>query len=194
MGTLATFTKRLRPVAPTILMAGLICRAAAGPIPRLQLETTSGKHIEVETAGAPATVVLFLSSVCPMSGDYAERIAELHSRYTPRRVRFVLINANEHESNQDVERHAKLSALPQSVLRDPQATIADLLGVTATPTTVVLDTTAQVRYWGAIDDSRNPQRVRNRYLAGALESLLLGKNPDVPRTKTMGCSIKNGSR
>jgi hypothetical protein len=48
-----------------------------------------------------------------------------------------------------------------------------------------------VRYIGAIDDSsRNPKKVKKRYVEQAVDALLAGKSPSTTTTKAIGCSIK----
>lgn len=162
-------------------------------IKRLRFETVAGKPVLVETQQAAVTVVAFLSAICPMAGDYSERIADLHRAYSGRGVRFLLVNANAHESNDLVTAHRKASGLPADVLRDPHGEAAAQLKVFATPSVVVLDRRGEVRYWGAIDDSRQPARVKNPYLARAIDATLAGLPVAVTRTKVMGCSIKASS-
>ena len=48
-----------------------------------------------------------------------------------------------------------------------------------------------VQYIGAIDDSsRNPEKVKQRYVVDAVDALLGGQLPKVTTTKAIGCSIK----
>jgi hypothetical protein len=48
-----------------------------------------------------------------------------------------------------------------------------------------------VQYIGAIDDSsRNPEKVKQRYVEDAVDLLLAGQLPKVTTTKAIGCSIK----
>ena len=47
-----------------------------------------------------------------------------------------------------------------------------------------------LRYHGAIDDSREPRSVRTQYLRDALGALLVSKNPPVPESEPVGCSVK----
>jgi len=48
-----------------------------------------------------------------------------------------------------------------------------------------------VRYIGAIDDnSRNPEQVKERYVANAVNALLKGETIAMEKTKAIGCSIK----
>jgi hypothetical protein len=48
-----------------------------------------------------------------------------------------------------------------------------------------------VKYIGAIDDnSKNPEEVKETYLADAIDALIEGQKPNPATTKAIGCSIK----
>lgn len=163
---------------------------AADSIERLTFETPTAVPVSVEMKDSALTAIVFLSALCPMSVDYSDRISDLHRRYAERGVRLVLVNANAHESDAQVDQHRQAAALPLAVWRDRGARVAARLQVFATPTAVLLDRQGVVRYWGAIDDSRSPARVRRRYLEDAINALLAGGQPPLARTKAMGCAIK----
>ena len=65
---------------------------------------------------------------------------------------------------------------------------------TRTPHVYILEKVSEgniVRYIGAIDDSsRNPEKVRTKYVENAIDSLLEGVLPKTNSTKAIGCSIK----
>ena len=45
-----------------------------------------------------ATVMMFISTECPVSNDYNERIVALHNDYKDQGVQFIGINSNKNES------------------------------------------------------------------------------------------------
>ncbi|MBY0373791.1 MAG: redoxin domain-containing protein [Bryobacteraceae bacterium] len=173
-----------------LVLALAVPALATGSIERLTFEAAPATPVTVEMKDSALTAVLFLSALCPMSVDYSERITDLHRRYAERGVRLILVNANAHESDTMVEQQRQAAAIPLAVWRDRGARVAVRLQVFATPTAVLLDRQGAVRYWGAIDDSRSPTRVRRRYLEDALQALLTGESPALSRTKVMGCAIK----
>jgi hypothetical protein len=59
-----------------------------------------------------------------------------------------------------------------------------------TPEAVLLDPAGAVRYQGAIDDARNPARVRIDGLRQAIDAVLAGQPVPVDRLRAFGCSIK----
>jgi thiol-disulfide isomerase/thioredoxin len=63
-------------------------------------------------------------------------------------------------------------------------------GPVATPHVFVFDAARKLRYAGAIDDSERVQHVKRHYLRDALDAILTGRDPEVEKTKVVGCSVK----
>jgi hypothetical protein len=135
-----------------------------------------------------ATVVVFVSALCPMSMDYGDRLKKLNEDFSSQDVRMILVNSNQNEPDTQVEE--QISSLRIPVYRDPHGQLAELLAAYSTPTAVVLDQSGTVRYSGAIDDARNSARVTKQYLRMAIEAILEGKDVAPARTRAFGCSIK----
>jgi hypothetical protein len=149
--------------------------------------------LRVEPGDSRATAVIFVSTVCPMAADYGQRLVKLRDDYSRQGVRMLLIDSNDNESDAEVEEWRTALGLPFLVYRDPHTQVAEALQVYSTPTAVVLDQTGAIRYWGSIDDARNPSRVDKPYLRLALDALLAGKAVERPRTRVLGCSIKRAA-
>lgn len=156
------------------------------------LSEPGGKPLEVNTGDFQATVIVFVSALCPISTDYGTRLTSLNKKYSGGGVRMLLVNSNQNEPDSQVQAQRNISRLP-AVYRDRRGKLAETLEVTATPTAVVLDRSGSIRYWGAIDDSRNPARVRQEYLRLAIEEVLAGKQVTLTRTPVRGCSIKGSN-
>ena len=172
------------------LVAATSC-AAESTISTLALKKTDGSLAQFRPSDSPATVVVFISALCPMSVEYSERLSTLAIEYESKGVRFLLVNSNLNESDADVEKQRSAAGIPIPIYRDSGGQVAEMLGATATPTAVVLDRTAVIRYFGMIDNSRNPARVTKQPLRAALQSVLAGTPVEIPRTRVLGCTIKN---
>jgi hypothetical protein len=146
---------------------------------------------QVQLGTSRATVVVFVSALCPMSMDYGYRLKKLNEDFSGQDVRIILVNSNQNESDTQVEE--QISSLRIPVYRDPNGRLAELLAANSTPTAVVLDQSGTIRYSGAIDDARNPTRVTKQYLRIAIEAILAGKAVVPARTRVLGCSIKRSS-
>jgi hypothetical protein len=138
-----------------------------------------------------ATVLLFLSTRCPVSNRYAPRIATLNKAFAKRGVRFVGVYSESNVTAAEVSRHAREHSLTFETILDQPGTRARRYGATLTPEAVVLDAGGAMRYRGRIDNSSDSATVRSRDLANALESILRGSPVATPRTTAFGCAIQS---
>ena len=137
-----------------------------------------------------ATVVMFLATQCPVATDYVERIATLVKTYEKKKVQFIGINSNKHETVAEILEYNKKHGFEFPVLKDPENKIADYFGARRTPEVFLLDAEHVLRYAGAIDNSR--KEPTKNYLRDALDLVTSGK--DIPKaskkTRAIGCTIK----
>jgi peroxiredoxin len=141
-----------------------------------------------------AVVVMFISTRCPVSNAYNERMVQLHHDYTAKGVAFLGINASQRESVAEIKGHAAQHGFPFPVLKDVDNVIADAYGAQVTPQIYLIDPTGLVRYQGRIDDSRNPQSIKSQDLRAALDAVLTGNTVPTPSTKAFGCAINRAKR
>lgn len=139
--------------------------------------------------GKNGTVVVFLSTKCPVVKGYNERINQVFNEYKSRGIVFIGINSNSTESVEDIAAHAKQNyAFP--VLIDKGNVLADELQASVTPEVFLFDSNGKLVYKGAIDNDRSGQNVTENYLKEALDSLLMKKQIAKNSTKAFGCTIK----
>jgi peroxiredoxin len=150
----------------------------------------SGKEVAFAALKGPVTVVTFISTTCPISNAYDDRMNAVYQDYSARGVKFIFVNANSNEPPAVVEKHAKDVGFTFPVYKDPRNALADRFGATVTPESYVIDETGAIRYHGQIDDSRNEARIQTRGLRMALDAVLAGKPVQVQETKAFGCTIK----
>ena len=166
-------------------------RALGARLPNFTLRNVvTGKQDTLYSQAEPkATVVVFLSAVCPCSQGYDARMAALAQEYRQRGVRFVGINAGEGETVAAAAEHATRSDLSFPVLKDPKQVVMARLGARMTPEVYVADSLGIVRYHGRIDDNRDAAQVRRHDLQEALDGLLSGKRPERADVTPFGCAI-----
>jgi peroxiredoxin len=165
-------------------------------MPDFTLKTLAGDPVHLygyAREKKKAVVLVFTGTACPVGDLYMPRLAELAKVYEPKGVAFVAINANAHESADDVARHAKEHGITFPVLKDPKNLVADMALVERTPEVVLLDGRATIRYRGAIDDqyavgSRKANPTKH-FLTDALDAVLDGKKVEVASTEVLGCPI-----
>src|SRR5258708_3136950 len=92
-------------------------------------DATSGKPLDLKTAqGKKATVLMFISTHCPVSNAYNERMAALAADYGGKGVAFIGINANREETPEDIAAHAREHGFKFPVLKDTGNVEADVFG------------------------------------------------------------------
>ncbi len=169
----------------------LLCSAwAAGQaMSTLNLQDTGGNAVAISTTGK-ITAVIFVSTKCPVSNDYNDRMTALYKDYASKGVQFVFVNSNQNESGGEVAKHAIEVGFPFKVYKDSGNKVADRFKAEVTPHAYVLGKDSAVIYRGAIDDARNAARVTKQPLREALDAALAGKPAPAAETKAFGCSIK----
>ncbi len=173
----------MRAAALAVLAAATVCGN------EIRLADLAGQPLTVALTGVPH-VVAFISARCSLSNRYHARLETLYREFAPRGVRFLAVNPNRTEPDDEVREHARKSRFSFPVLRDPGGFFAERLGVHVTPVALVLDRAGQVRYRGRIDDAENPARVRRQWLREALAAVLAGDPVETPETQVYGCTIK----
>ncbi|MBM3811793.1 MAG: redoxin domain-containing protein [Acidimicrobiia bacterium] len=150
------------------------------------LHTLDGEPRSFTSLRGGITVVVFISAVCPMSNDYADRFSALHREYANSAVRLLFVNSNRTEPVEQIRRNAEGNQFPFPVLRDTNNALADHFQAQVTPTAVVLDNSGAIRYQGAFDAAANPARVKRQWVREAVEALRAGKPVAVTSTKPEG--------
>jgi thiol-disulfide isomerase/thioredoxin len=146
-----------------------------------------------ELSGEKGTVVVFLGTQCPLAKLYTPRIEELSTKYAKSGMRFVAVDPNVQDSLAEMGAHARKHQLTIPFIKDPDQSLADLLGATRTPEVCVLDTNAQLRYRGRIDDQFGIGYAKEKGTASelidAIEAILSGREVPTALTAAPGCLI-----
>ena len=131
-------------------------------------DAATGKDVDVKSAaGSKATVLMFVSTQCPVSNDYNERMAALAKDYSAKGVGFVGLNSNRQEAAAEVADHAKKHGFSFPVLKDTGNVQADYFGARVTPEIFVYDAEWKLRYHGRIDDDQKGSDITKKDLAAA---------------------------
>jgi len=177
--------QRMRAQAPAAKVA------IGNTIENVRLTDLSSNPLSLyDFKGHAAVAIIFVSTRCPVSNAYNERMAALAREYGARGVQFIGINANRNEPPQEASQHAREKGLNFLIVKDPGNRVADYLGASVTPEVYLLDAHWVLRYHGRIDDSQEPSGIRSQDARAALEAVLAGQPVSSPRTKAFGCTIK----
>jgi hypothetical protein len=179
----------------------LLCSLAlqAAPLPLLPVTGSApdihGNSLPVLGPNAKATVLIFLSSTCPIANVYAAEITRIHKAYGPKGIAFRLVYTEPKISDEACRIHSKEYAHSAPALRDPQHRLVKATGVGITPEVAVLSPAGLVRYRGRIDDRFPKLGVRRRAptrrdLREVLDAILADKPLPSIQTQAIGCFIE----
>jgi hypothetical protein len=146
------------------------------------------------TGALALTVLIFISTDCPISNRYAPEVRRLYDEFTPRGVRFRLVYPNPLDGEPAINRHLLEFGLPAIAERDRDHTIVKMAGATITPEAVVLDAHQRLVYRGRIDDrfvelGRERPSATTRDLRNAMTAFLAGRTVSPSETQAVGCFI-----
>jgi peroxiredoxin len=156
------------------------------------LADAGGKNHDFNSLkGKNATVIIFLSTMCPVvNKSYKDRILQISKDYAAKGVNFIGLNSNSTETAEQVKINADERGYIFPVLIDKDAVIADKLGATKTPEVFLFDKDGKLVYRGAIDNDRTGENITAHYLTDAINATLAGKTVAKAETEGFGCSIK----
>jgi len=148
------------------------------------------EHSLSDYKNAKSIVMIFVSTQCPVSNAYNQRMEALFEDYHEKNVAFLGINSNKSEDVNEIRKHAAENDLKFPILKDEKNIIADKFKASFTPEVFVLSGDFEILYHGRIDNSRRESDVKTMDLRNALDEILSGKKVSDPETKAFGCSIK----
>ncbi len=140
--------------------------------------------------GKKATVVMFISTRCPVSNAYNERMTTLAKKYAAQGVSFVGVDSDQNEPKAEVASFTKQQGFPFPVLVDPGNKVSNAYNAHVTPETYVIDSKGVLVYHGRIDNDMDTSNAKTHELADALDATLAGRPIVKSQTKAFGCSIK----
>jgi peroxiredoxin len=180
-------------VAPAAVASDASGGAIGAVVADFTLPDADGReHSLSSLKGKHGTVLIFVSTQCPVSNAYDERMEKLAQDLRARGVHVVGINSNVAETPADIKQHAAAKKLTFPVLKDRGNVIADRLDAQVTPEAYFLDASNKLVYRGRIDNSRNGDSITSQELRDAVEATLAGKPVAKAEARAFGCSIKRG--
>ena len=186
-------------------VAGAVCagiaRSTEGEVPAppaigatiedFTLPGADGKEQSLNSLkGKSGSVLIFVSTKCPVSNAYNDRMEKLAQDYKARGINVIGINANAAETGEAVKAHAAENKLSFPILKDPANKVADRLGATVTPEAYFLDASNKLIYRGRIDNAKDAAQVNSSELRDAIEASLNGKPVAKTTASAFGCTIK----
>lgn len=166
-------------------------------LPSFRLPNVDGREIgdDYLREGKMALVV-FTCNHCPYVKGSEAALIELVRQYQPAGLRTVAISANDslkypEDSFDRMKEKAVELNLPYPYLYDESQRVPRQFDAECTPECYLFDSSGVLVFHGAINDSpKNPEAVKNSFLAKALAQLSKGQKPEIAEAHPVGCSIK----
>jgi AhpC/TSA family len=176
-----------------VLLAAFLSAVSASTVRLPDLDGTLVDPLQ-PPATIKATVLLFVSTDCPISNRYAPDIRKLYDAYARDGVAFWLVYPNPAESTADIRDHQKSFSFPGTALRDSKHELAKTAGATITPEVAVYDAKGALTYRGRIDDRYSAVGIEKAQagrhdLQDAIAAALAGKPVKQKFTQAVGCYI-----
>lgn len=163
----------------------------------LAWRTLEGGRTKVadELRRKPFTVVLFLSTECPISQQYLPVVQGIVCDFSEKEVQWIGVFPNAAETAEGAKNHLEEYGWKGPARLDRGAKSADQWKVKVCPSACILDSTGALHYQGRIDDrfakrGRAAAAPQEDTLRNALAAVLAGKRPAAASTEAVGCPIQ----
>lgn len=161
-------------------------------------EPLTGKTLVLEDIrGEKATLVAFISNVCPSVKLIAEGLNQFARDYANQGVQVIGINSNAPEIKagetfEGIAEEARAQGYVFPYLRDESQQVAEAYDAACTPDFFLFDEQLQLFYHGRFDDARpgNGKEVTGADLRSATDALLQGRAAPQNQINSIGCNIK----
>ncbi len=185
-------------LAPTTMLLGF-GKINGKTVNDFRLVNTDGKFVSLKDyADAKGFIIVFTCNHCPFAKLYPARLNELDARYKPLGVPVIAISSTdtivyEDDAYPEMVKRALKGNYSFPYLFDGTQVVAKDFTAQKTPHAYVIwkvNGNWVVKYNGAIDDNgAEPEKVKSRYVANAVDALLQGKILETEETKSIGCQI-----
>ena len=143
-----------------------------------------------------ATVVIFITTDCPIANSYAPEINRLHLAYSSRNVRFTLVHVDADLSDEKAKKHATDYELKPAVVIDREHQLVQATKAKVTPEAFVYDVEGKLRYRGRINNlyaalGQRRSQVTVHELRDALEAVINDREVATKESDALGCFIES---
>ena len=139
--------------------------------------------------GKKAVVLVFTSAACDACTEYEERRSRIVKDFAGRDVQFLAVRSSAEDTAESMRAYAEKHGYAFPVLDDAGSRMARYFRVIVTPTFVVIDREAVMRFRGPLDDALVAERATKAYLKDALEAVLAGRPVPAKDVRAVGCHL-----
>ncbi|MSU58901.1 MAG: redoxin domain-containing protein [Pedosphaera sp.] len=145
---------------------------------------------------APALVIAFTTTSCPVTKKYAPTLARLEKEFGARGVKFLFVNPTASDSRDSIKAAIKDHGFAGRYVHDRDGKLTAALGAQTTAEIFVLDAARTLVFRGAVDDQYglgySLDAPHENYLRDALAAVLAHESPAIAATAAPGCALNVG--
>jgi peroxiredoxin len=168
---------------------------AAKKAPAFTLKSFDGKDVSISDYNGKIVVLEWFNDECPFVRYHYEKantMVDLANKHKNKNVVWLAVNSTNHTTPQQNKNFAASHELPYPILDDRSGNVGRAYGATNTPHMFVIDTSGNIVYSGAIDNSPMGEKKEGaiNYVDKALAELAADKSVSTASTKPYGCNVK----
>jgi cytochrome oxidase Cu insertion factor (SCO1/SenC/PrrC family) len=151
-------------------------------------------HELYKMTDAKAIVITMQGVGCPIVQKMTPDLKSVQAAYESKGVRFLMLNANNHDTPEMIAAEAANFDIKIPILKDVGQKVAEPLGVVRTAETFVIEPkTWKILYHGPLNDrltyGKERAQAANNYVNSVLDAMLAGKQVPVIHQMADGCII-----
>src|SRR5580692_10031075 len=189
-------------ICSLMLVAGAVCAGAenAAQPPKFDLRElkmldVQGERHDLVADESRGTVLVFLSSECPISRQYVPELNRLAKTASERKLAFYGIVSDAGVTRADARKFVVEFHVAFPVLFDGSRELGALFGPDHVPQAFLVDSRGSLQYRGRIDDlyadvDKRRTEPTQRDLLAAIVAVAEGKPVATPRTEAIGCPFE----
>lgn len=155
----------------------------------------SGAKAELSALGSKASVLLFVTTDCPIANRFAKEYRRIYDDFRGRGIGFILVYVDPSSNIEAIKKHRREYSLGNFVACfDEQHQVVKAVGAGVTPEAVVIAPDGTMKYRGRInsqyEEHGRPKGSKVRQdLREAILEVMAGKSVSMPEIPAVGCPI-----
>ncbi len=164
-------------------------------IANFKLKDQNGKTHELyKITDAKVIVLTMHTKGCPIGQQLMPDFNQLHAKYEPLGVRFLMMNSNTYDTPEMIAEEATDFGVKIPILKDPDQSVGEPLGVERSTESLVIEPgTWRILYQGPINDRVTYGRARAKaevhYASAVLDAMLAGQAVQSSYVAPEGCIL-----
>lgn len=157
-------------------------------------EANSQQQLRNISDGSDVTAIVFLAVDCPISQKYIPALNAIHEKYKQPKFKIHAVIPGKIKER-DIANFKEEYGIAFNVSADRGYELVKALSANATPEVFVFNKELKLKYRGAIDNwfyelGGYRTEATEDYLINAVDALLAGGQPEIEKTKALGCTIQ----